>query len=58
MHFVFSYVRNGLLPSDAFLVFYFQTHVDLEWILEVYILIMHQNFFVQIFLGKIPSKVK
>ena len=30
MHFVFSYVRNGLLPSDAFLVFYFQKHVDLE----------------------------
>lgn len=31
MHFVFSYVRNGLLPSDAFLVFYFQKHVDLEF---------------------------
>lgn len=26
MHFVFSYVRNGLLPSDAFLVF-----LDLEF---------------------------
>lgn len=31
MHFVFSYVRSGLLPSDAFLVFYFQKHVDLEF---------------------------